>query len=103
MTNAFTTQASLNRVRGRGGQGRGRIARGPPHTEDRTIHENSYHSENSHNSQGQSGRGKICTNNSNIQCNYCKKYGHYEREYRKKQADQNNGRANVSKEAQGSS
>ena len=45
---------------------------------------------NTHNSQGQRGRGKRWTNKSNVQCNYCKKYGHYEQECRKKQADQNN-------------
>ena len=33
--------------------------------------------------------------------NYCKKYGHYEHECRKKQADENNSRANVSKEEEG--
>ena len=43
------------------------------------------------------GGGKIWTSKSNIQSNYCNKYGHYERECRKKQADHNNGRSNVSK------
>ena len=45
------------------------------------------------------------TNKSNVQCNYCKKYGHYERECRKKQANQtnnlNNSRDNVYKEEEG--
>ena len=38
----------------------------------------------------------------NIQCNHFKKCGYYERECKKKQAYQNNGRANVSKEEEGS-
>ena len=37
----------------------------------------------------------------NIQCNHFKKCGYYERECKKKQAYQNNGRANVSKEEEG--
>ena len=107
MINAFNTQYSLSRGRGRGGLSRGRRGQGPPHTEDKTNHEHSNRLEHSQNSQGQRGRGKRWTNKSNIQCNYYKKYGHYERECRKKQADQNNnqnnGRANLSKEEEGSS
>ena len=38
----------------------------------------------------------------NIQCNHFKKCGYYERECKKKQAYQNNGRASVSKEEEGS-
>ena len=60
LTNAFSTQASLNRGRGRGGRGRGRRGRGSPTTEDRTSHshENSKHLEHSHNSQGQRGEAR---------------------------------------------
>ena len=71
-------------------------------TEPITIMNTQIESEHSHNSQGQRGRGKRWTNKSNVQCNYCKKYGNYEQECRKKQVDQknnqNNSRANVSKE-----
>ena len=98
LTNAFSTQASLSRDRGRGGRGRGRKSRGSPHTEDETNHEHSDHPERSHNSQVHWGRGKRWTNKSNIQCNYCKNYGHSKRECKKKQVEQNNGIANVSKE-----
>ena len=103
LTNAFITQASLNRGRGRGGWGRGRRGWGSPHTEEKTNHEHLEHSEHSHISQVHRGRGKRWTNKSNILCNYCKKYGHYERECGKKQVDKNSGRANVSKEEEYSS
>jgi hypothetical protein len=48
------------------------------------------------NFQPQRGRGRRSNDKSSIQCYYCKKYGHYESECRKKQADQLSGRAHVS-------
>ena len=104
MTHAFNTQDSLNRGRGRGGQGIGRRGQGSRATEERTSHSHEHpeHSKCSHNSQGQRGRGKRWTNKSNFQCNYYKNYGHYERECKKKQVEENS-RANVSKEEEGSS
>ena len=70
LTNAFSTQASLNRGRGKGGRGIGVRGQGSPAAENKTnhSHEHSDHSNHSHNSQGQTGRGKRWTNKSNIQC-----------------------------------
>lgn len=100
LSHAFSTQTFFNRVQGRGGRGRGRREKSSNSTDDRTAHEHHEHTdhcEHIHNPQNQRGRGgKRWTNRSNVQCNYCKKYGHYECDYKKKQADQNSGRANVS-------
>jgi transposase InsO family protein len=43
------------------------------------------------------------TNKSRIQCYYCKKFGHYESECRKKQEDLNRGRENVTNTEEGTS
>lgn len=95
---AFKTQASFNRGRGRGNKGRcnrgrGNIGRTNQHDEERTTQEQSGQLRNS---QNQAQRGRKWTDKSRVQCFYCKKFGHYEYECRNKQSDQNNGRAHVS-------
>jgi hypothetical protein len=59
-------------------------------------------------SQNQRGRGRNFNQSrwidkSRIQCYYCKKFGHYESECRKKQEDLNRGRANVTNIEEGTS
>jgi transposase InsO family protein len=103
LANAFSTQASIGRGRGRGGRGRGKRGRGSTHGEDHSAHAHDHTGHADQNFQGQRGRGKKWTDKSNSQCNYCKKYGHYARECRKRLADQNGGRAHVSHTEEGTS
>ena len=101
MTNYFSTQYSLSKDRGRGGWGRGRRGKRLPHKHKINSHKHLNHWEHSHNSQHQRGRGKKLTDKSNIHCNYFKKYGHHERECKKKEDERNSGKSNFSKEEEG--
>jgi hypothetical protein len=102
LEHAFKTQVLINHGRGRGRSnfiGRGRNSnRG-----GRTIPSNT-----SGNSSGR-GNNQISTQNqpqgqrydkSSVQCHYCKKYGHYLNECRKKQYDSRQQNANFIKENQ---
>jgi sarcosine oxidase delta subunit len=92
----FKTQNTFNRGRGRGNRGRNQRGRGRgnQNAEDKT-HKGT--TQQSKDPQNQRGRGRKWTDKSIIQCYYCRKYGHYESECRKKQSDQNKGgRENVS-------
>ena len=51
LTNAFSTQASLNICRGRGARGWGKRGRGSHHTEDITTQEQKNHTNHSDHSQ----------------------------------------------------
>jgi hypothetical protein len=73
--NSFKTQFSFSRGRGRG---RGRSPRNNHSGEGHT------HQNKNQNFQPQRGRGRRSNEKSSIQCYYCKKYGHYESECRKK-------------------
>lgn len=53
----FSTQASMGRVRGSGGQGRGKRGRESPHTKDHSAYEEIGHAEQ--NFQGRRGRGNV--------------------------------------------
>jgi hypothetical protein len=112
LENAFQSQASISRGRGRGNRSRGRRGRGHSQTRERSTSECSEQSEQSEqpqrHSQNQRGRGinfnqSRWTDKSRIQCYYCKKFGHYESECRKKQADLNRGRENVTNTEEGTS
>ena len=82
ITNSFKTQFSFNKGRGRG-RGRGQIGRGRSprnhHSSEGHTHQNQ-----NQNFQPQRGRGRRSNEKTRIQCNYCKKYGHYESECKKK-------------------
>jgi hypothetical protein len=108
ISNAFKTQFSFSRGRGRG-RSRGHQGRGSnqsnPHSSggnrqqypNQNFQGQRQQQQNQHqNFQPQRGRGRRSNEKSSIQCYYCKKYGHYESECRKKQADQLSGRAHVS-------
>jgi hypothetical protein len=89
IANAFKTQFSFNRGRGRG-RGKSHKGRG---ISPRNHHSGEGHThQNQHqNFQPQRGRGRRSNDKASIQCYYYKKYGHYESECRKKQADQHSG------------
>jgi hypothetical protein len=95
MEHAFKTQSYFSRGRGRGNKGRNQRGRGRDNynIEDRHTKEQQQKSKDSHN---QRGRGRKWIDKSIIQCYYCRKYGHYESECRKKKSDQNKGREIVS-------
>jgi hypothetical protein len=105
ISNAFQTQFSFRRGKGRGrSRGRGNN-QGDPHTSGgnrqkyptQNFQGHRNQQQNHHqNFQPQRGRGRRSNDKSSIQSFYCKKYGHYESECRKKQADQLSGRAHVS-------
>jgi transposase InsO family protein len=105
ISNAFQSQFSLRRGKGRGrSRGRGNT-QGNPHNSGGNRQQYPNHNfqgqrnqqQYQHqNFQPQRGRGRRSNDKSSIQCFYCKKYGHYEYECRKKQADQLSGRAHVS-------
>jgi hypothetical protein len=106
ISNAFKTQFSFSRGRGRG-RGRGHQGRGSttsnPHSSGgnrQQIQNQNFQGHRQQNQnqnfQPQRGRGRRSNDKSSIQCYYCKKYGHYESECRKKQADHLSGRAHVS-------
>jgi hypothetical protein len=106
IANAFKNQFSFSRGRGRGRrrshQGRG-SSQSNPRSSGGNIqrHPNQHFQGHRQHNQNQSfqrqrGRGKRSNEKSNIQCYYYKKYGPYESECRKKQADQLSGRAHVS-------
>jgi hypothetical protein len=99
ISNSFTTQFSFSRGRGRG-RSRGHQGRGRNHSNPHSSGGNRQQylnqnfqgqrqqQQNQHqNFQPQRGRGRRSNEKSSIQCYYCKKYGHYESECRKKQAD----------------
>ena len=104
ISNAFQSQFSFRRGKGRGrSRGRGNT-QGNPHNNGGNRQQ--YPNQNfqgqrnqqqyqHQNFQPQRGRGRRSNDKSNIQCFYCKKYGHYESECRKKQADQISGKAHV--------
>jgi hypothetical protein len=105
ISNAFQTQFSFRRGKGRGrSRGRGNN-QGNPHTSGGNRQQ--YPNQNfqvqrnqqqyqQQNFQPQRGRGRRSNDKTSIQCYYCKNYGHYEFECRKKQVDQLSGRAHVS-------
>jgi hypothetical protein len=106
IVNAFKTQFSFSRGRGRG-RGRGHQGRGSTTSDQHSNGGNRQQSQHqnfqghrqqhqNHNFQPQRGRGRRSNDKSSIQCYYCKKYGHYESECWKKQADHLSGRAHVS-------
>jgi hypothetical protein len=94
----FHTQASISRGRGHGGRNRGRgRSRGRFGSESTEKP----HTDIDQSQASSRGRGRGCSQNrwidkSKIQCYYCRKYGHYESECHKKQADLE--QANVAKE-----
>jgi len=95
------------RGRGQGkGRGRGRsqnrgVRNSPSHSHERSNSQNQSHGQcNSQQGghQHQHAHGQRY-DKSNVQCHYCKKYGHYANECRKKQNDMKNRQnANVAKE-----
>jgi hypothetical protein len=102
IVNAFKTQFSFSRGRGRGHQGQGSTT-SDQHSNggnrQQSQHQNFQGHRQQHqnqNFQPQRGRGRRSNDKSSIQCYYCKKYGHYESECWKKQADHLSGRAHVS-------
>jgi sarcosine oxidase delta subunit len=94
ISNAFKTQFSFNigrdRGRGRGHRGRGRIPSNHHSGEGHT------HQNQNQNFHPQRGRWRRSNDKTIIQCYYCKRYGHYESECRKKQSYQHSARENVS-------
>jgi hypothetical protein len=108
ISNSFKTQFSFSRGRGRGRsrghQGRGRNQSNPHSSggnrqqySNQNFQGQKQQQQNQHeNFQPQRGRGRRSNEKSSIQCYYCKKYGNYESECSKKQADELSGRANVS-------
>jgi hypothetical protein len=94
IANAFKTQFSFNRGRdrgrGRGHKGRGRSPR------NHHLGEGHTHQNQNQNFKPQRGSGRRSNDKVSIQCYYCKRYGHYEYECRKKQADQHSGKTHVS-------
>jgi hypothetical protein len=108
ISNSFKTQFSFSRGRGRGRsrghQGRGRNQSNPHSSggnrqqySNQNFQGQKQQQQNQHqNFQPQRGRGRRSNEKSSIQCYYCKRYGNYESECRKKQVDQRSGRANVS-------
>ena len=100
ISNAFKTQFSFSRGRGRG-RSKGHQGRGSnqsnPHSSGGNIQQypnqnfqgQRHQQQNQHqNFQPQRGRGRRSKDKEIIQCYYCKKYGHYEFECRKKQSYQ---------------
>eukprot|EP00253_Pinus_taeda_P014808 PITA_14808 len=92
---AFKTQMSFSQRKGRGranNRGRGRSQnRGryyPASTSGRSCSQNQYEGSSKQQAHGQR------YDKSQVQCHYCKKYGHYANECRKKQNDMNS-RQNV--------
>ena len=92
LENAFKTQISFGRGRGQGRsnyQGGGRSPQrgginNPPSKSRRGSNQNQSEGSSQHQAQGQRYE------KSQVQCHYCKKYGNYANEYRKKQNDMNN-------------
>ena len=107
LEHAFKTQMPSRRGRGRGkGRGRGRSQnRGgrdsPSHSHGRSNSQNQSHDQCNSQQDGhqhQHAHGQRY-DKSNVQCNYCKKYGHCANECRKKKNDKKNRKnANVEKE-----
>jgi hypothetical protein len=108
ISNAFKTQFSFSRGRGKGRrrvhQGRG-INQSNPYSSggnrqqylNQNFQGQRHQQQNQHqNFQPQRGKGRRSNEKSSIQFYYCKKYGHYESECRKKQANHLSGRAHVS-------
>lgn len=105
LENAFQSQLNINRGTGRGQRGyrgRGRSGRRSFQFDHRnaTSSQAEQPSNQPQNQRGRSrfsrGRGRGRTDKSAVQCYYCKRYGHYESDCRRKQSDLNRGRANVS-------
>src|ERR1700722_13563569 len=93
------------RVQGNGNKrGRGRSQnRGgrnsPANSQGRGSNPNQNQGQGSSQQSGQHHAQGQRYEKSNVQCYYCKKYGHYENEYRKKQNDMNNrSSANITRE-----
>ena len=107
LEHTFKTQMPSGRGKGQGkGRGRGRSQnRGgrnsPSHSHGRSNSQNQSHDQcNSQQGghQHQHAHGQRY-DKSNVQCHYCKKYGHYANECRKKKSDMKNKQnANVAKE-----
>jgi hypothetical protein len=108
ISNSFKTQFSFSRGRGRGIR-RGHQGRGSnqsnPHSSggnrqqypNQNFQGQRQQQQNQHqNFQPQRGRGRRSNEKTSIQCYYCKKYGHYESECRRKQANHLSSGAHVS-------
>jgi hypothetical protein len=108
ISNTFQTQFSFSTGRGRG-KSRGHQGRGSNQSNshfsggnrqqymNQNFQGQRQQQHNQHqNFQPQRGRGRRSNEKSSIQFYYCKKYGHYESECKKKQEDQLSGRAHVS-------
>jgi hypothetical protein len=102
ITNAFKMQFSFSRGRGRDHQGRGSNHRNAHLSAGHRQQQPNQHfqarrqQDQNQNFQPQRDRGRRSNDKTRIQCYYCKKYGHYESECRKKQEDQLSGKAHVS-------
>jgi hypothetical protein len=99
ITNSFKNQFSFSRGRGRGHQGRG-SSPSNPHSSGSHRQQNLNQNFQGHRQQNQNqnfqpqrGGGRRSNEKSSIQCYYCKKYGHYEYECRKKLLEKQDRRA----------
>eukprot|EP00253_Pinus_taeda_P029506 PITA_29506 len=104
---AFKTQTSFGRGRGQGignkrGRGRSQNRGGrnsPTNTQGRGSNPNQNQGQGSSQKSGQHHAQGQRYEKSNVQCYYCKKYGHYANECRKKQYDMSNRTiANIARE-----
>eukprot|EP00253_Pinus_taeda_P019173 PITA_19173 len=104
---AFKTQMSFGRGRGQGrgnkrGRGRSQNRGGrnsPANAQGRGNNSNQNQGQGSNQQSGQHHAQGQRYEKSNVQCYYCKKYGHYASECRKKQHDMSNRQnANVTRE-----
>lgn len=97
LENAFKSQMTLGRGKGRGNSRFRRRGRGNFQREERRSPEPGGRRNKSFNTRGHSNnQSSQSYDKSNIQCYYCKKYGHFASEYRKKQVDIGKQYANFS-------
>jgi len=98
LEHAFKTQMSIGRGRGQGrgnkrGRGRSQNRGGrnsPANTQGRGSNLNQNQGQDNSQQSGQHHAQGQRYDKSNVQCHYCKKYGHYANECRNKQHDMNN-------------
>lgn len=95
LENAFKTQVTMDSGRGRG---RGRSRRGRGRNPERGQGQQSQQNERSRPNQEQAQEQRY--DKSDVECYYCKKYGHYANECRKKERDHRRSNANYTVESE---